>query len=684
MSVITIALNPFCKLYETMNDAVKDQQVILAMLLTKIVYLEGYITAKGNHANNKGTIESSSNDTIINRTETINETLSNQPSKSINTYQVGTQTETIIDLTVDRKATDKEKIQQNIVNNNETINIKNNVSTKQQTPSVMLVLNQANANDKCETRLVTPSFGIFETTGRKNKPNKGPKTVPTCDNEEVLKATANDHSTEKESNPSLGTIAPVATPKWNMSSSTPIITGENSNSESVTNNKSKQIKNQNFKDKLDSTDPLTNLSTYSDEISDSPTTLTTVNQKAEQTQSLKQKTTANIKENRVKMLQERDYETLEQKRNRLTNYAASRENIKEHKQTHITDIHSEINKSKNIDKTTHTRNKSEELSTKKKKKMDKEPITTSQVQNKIQELQVDKKRKPKVYKETPKKRDHEVRRSNNNTKHNTSSRPKQQNETYKRASHASKIRNIETEENGESHSTKNALRYLIRLTQRSCIKEEIILNRRTVLKILRQVKDLQRLHTDNLKIVEPWHTQHGAVTILHLTSLTTFKKILNNKRDIYNSGYYVEDLTTYSKEERIESIKIRETDATVSKSSITKHEKHVTKDTEDYPQKDHKAIIEFETSKKHQRSHHEKSKNEHYKTKNDSVHNKITKKENTATQQQKHTIDSTTKITCTQRVGSTSMAQCKQSPNTSNKTGIWAWLPRALNLHRKQ
>ncbi|XP_069497416.1 uro-adherence factor A-like [Ambystoma mexicanum] len=309
MSVITIALNPFCKLYETMNDAVKDQQVILAMLLTKIVYLEGYITAKRNHTNNKGTIESSSNDTIINRTETINETLSNQPSKSINTYQVGTQTETIIDLTVDRKAIDKEKTQQNSANNNEITNIKNNVTTKQQTPSVMLVLNQANANDKCETRLVTPSFGIFETTGRKDKPNNGPKTISTCTNKDVLKATANNQNIEKESNPSFETIAPAAASKRNTSSSTPTTTGENSNSESATNNKSKQIKNQNFKDKLNLTDPLTNLSTYSDEISDSPITPTTVNQKTEQTQSLKQKTTTTTEENHAKMLQECNFET---------------------------------------------------------------------------------------------------------------------------------------------------------------------------------------------------------------------------------------------------------------------------------------------------------------------------------------------------------------------------------------
>ncbi|XP_069466246.1 trichohyalin-like [Ambystoma mexicanum] len=45
MSAITIALAPYCKLYETMKEGIQDNTSILASMSTKITHIEGYITA---------------------------------------------------------------------------------------------------------------------------------------------------------------------------------------------------------------------------------------------------------------------------------------------------------------------------------------------------------------------------------------------------------------------------------------------------------------------------------------------------------------------------------------------------------------------------------------------------------------------------------------------------------------
>ncbi|XP_069494411.1 DNA ligase 1-like [Ambystoma mexicanum] len=45
MSAITIALAPYCKLYETIKEGIQDNTSILASMSTKITHIEGYITA---------------------------------------------------------------------------------------------------------------------------------------------------------------------------------------------------------------------------------------------------------------------------------------------------------------------------------------------------------------------------------------------------------------------------------------------------------------------------------------------------------------------------------------------------------------------------------------------------------------------------------------------------------------
>ncbi|XP_069495629.1 peptidyl-prolyl cis-trans isomerase G-like [Ambystoma mexicanum] len=336
MSAITIALNPFCKLYKAINDTVKDQQVTQALILTKVLHLEGYITAKEDNNINKEMIKQVTSKLMDKLKPTINTSLESKNANGCNTKNSSTQTKTLIDLTFNNNQSEQSKLltHRTSPNNKSSDPQKtptqrkdsNNKTTsshlvtaeqqKKEVEKVVLVLNKPTITNKINNEVPETSYAIFKSHNLKEPTNilvTKAKHQRLISNRQLESATATaskrhgatSEFSKKESHEGPGTAA-LADTNLTNSPSEAIISVDNSD--------------------LDET--LMNLSVHPYDDSNHPSTpLLSKQTKSQNHCSVFEASPkrTNKDNNTAKEHKERDFETLEDKHTRLLNKMQMRE-----------------------------------------------------------------------------------------------------------------------------------------------------------------------------------------------------------------------------------------------------------------------------------------------------------------------------------------------------------------------
>ncbi|XP_069482590.1 claspin-like [Ambystoma mexicanum] len=85
-------------------------------------------------------------------------------------------------------------------------------------------------------------------------------------------------------------------------------------------------------------------------------------------------------------------------------------------------------------------------------------------------------------------------------------------------------------------------KWQIKLTQVEENEDKVILNRNSVLKLFKHIRNLKYIKTEDLLVVEPSHRNIKARTYLHIASTKLKNTLLENKKGLENMGY---DLRVY-------------------------------------------------------------------------------------------------------------------------------------------
>ncbi|XP_069478226.1 peptidyl-prolyl cis-trans isomerase G-like [Ambystoma mexicanum] len=559
MSAITIALNAFCKLYEAINETVKDQQVTQALIPTKFLHLEGYITPKEDNNINKEMIKQVTSELMDKLKPKINTSLESKNANGCNTKNSITQTKTLIDLTFDNNQSEQSKLptQCKSPNNNKSSDPQktptqrkdsNNKTTsshlvtaeqkKKEVEKVVLVLNKPTITNKINNKVPVTSYAIFESHNLKEPTNilvtnaKHQRLISNRQLESATPTSSKRHGatsvlSKKESQEGPGAAA-LADTNLTNSSSEAIISVDNSD--------------------LDET--LMNLSVHPYDDSNHPSTpLLTKQTKSQNHCSVFEASPkrTNKDNNTAKEHKERDFETLEDKRTRLLNKMQMREHRNSQGQNNN---HSRERPSKKEERQAVSNNTDE------RHKHSNEERRKAQQTRERSRSRNHTPQPNKQHQDSKEKHHHESHHrhgARSLTKPQSEALHLQQNTGRRPSKRRTKLDNnfqtrlTSADDTLPSQKRKN-FKCSIKMTQRSNNKDELVLNGRTVLSILHQIGSLRGLKSEDISIVAPWNNRHGAAAILHFKSSGVHKQILRQEHNIYKCGFNVEDVTKYEQQ----------------------------------------------------------------------------------------------------------------------------------------
>ncbi|XP_069486374.1 micronuclear linker histone polyprotein-like [Ambystoma mexicanum] len=207
-----------------------------------------------------------------------------------------------------------------------------------------------------------------------------------------------------------------------------------------------------------------------------------------------------------------------------------------------------------------------------------------------------------------------------------------------------------------SNSTKK-IAWSLKIEQRSENRDEIILNRRGVLTLFGSIPALRQIKSEDLKLVDPYHSNRRANTYLYIASKKIQSRIIEEAEELSKFGYMVTGNSTSPGERREiqdnASAKIASTGSTRNKSEDYSYTK--------------KSYEEVANSKRRSERNSSSGKNRDTssnKNPQKSV-NKEPPKKLTPREPQTNNPDS--------------MKAPENPQSKGNLLGIWSWLPKALS-----
>ncbi|XP_069460581.1 arginine and glutamate-rich protein 1-like [Ambystoma mexicanum] len=213
-------------------------------------------------------------------------------------------------------------------------------------------------------------------------------------------------------------------------------------------------------------------------------------------------------------------------------------------------------------------------------------------------------------------------------------------------------------------------KWQIKLTQVEENNDKITLNRNSVLKLFKYIRNLKHIKSEELLVVEPSHRDTKARTYLHIASTTLKNTIIENKSELENMGYdlRVYPVTHTGQKQANEDGKRQD----IPDTKLSKHQ-----NLNSHIKKSHKSPVVKEKTRETQTragqkplspkktNYHRRTTEEEDKRKSDRVRTTNSQKEQNQEQQQKKTE-------------SNRLLKC------APMKGIWSWLPRALTEKKQK
>ncbi|XP_069486282.1 micronuclear linker histone polyprotein-like [Ambystoma mexicanum] len=211
------------------------------------------------------------------------------------------------------------------------------------------------------------------------------------------------------------------------------------------------------------------------------------------------------------------------------------------------------------------------------------------------------------------------------------------------------------------HPTKISI-WTLKIEQRSENRDEIILNRKGVLNLFGFIPALRQIKSEDLKLVDPYHSNHRAKTILHIPSKKIQMLITNEAEDFSKLGFKVLENLTKPKEQR----ESKENDLRTSKSKATASNRIKDHPVTEKPSQEQADL--GRRTERNPRSGTNRDINSQNKQRN-SANNEPSKK-------------GTPKAPQTSNLPPTKQPVTQQL--NDNPQGIWSWLPKVLakNLNK--
>ncbi|XP_069486345.1 peptidyl-prolyl cis-trans isomerase G-like [Ambystoma mexicanum] len=430
---------------------------------------------------------------------------------------------------------------------------------------------------------------------------------------------------------------------------------------------------------LNTEDELKNLSVYPDDDSNSNETPKRVIKVNESGHPPNQKSNAHTGGNN-KIQKERDFETLEERRNRLTYHFQNSESATRHREVnHKMKTPSKVPKYRESN-----RNKIERLqektSRREREAANRQPRETPQKQTKSQRSRHDSRSTP---------HEDQNEKSNRNTTKNYHDRDQyahsdktETNKLSKRQHKDNGARGQISKELHDKSDRQSSYRWIVKMTQRTCNTDDIILNRRSVMSIFNSIEKLHDVHSADIKIVEPWHNRSGSATLLHLNTRTVHNKILKYKHDIHRRGFYIEDSSDYQVHESQNAPSNRRQSSTRTRRDKSVHKEPLHKNVKTNHQKNHSSKKAADLALPNHKASYDEEKREYRTPPYKQVSSKARERSQEAKEQRSDNTLRLTKKANTQVMELTQSTLNKKEAPSSSKSGLWAWLPKVLNTHR--
>ncbi|XP_069478203.1 uncharacterized protein [Ambystoma mexicanum] len=205
-------------------------------------------------------------------------------------------------------------------------------------------------------------------------------------------------------------------------------------------------------------------------------------------------------------------------------------------------------------------------------------------------------------------------------------------------------------------------KWRIKLTQVKENRDDIILNRNSVLTLFKYIRKLNQIKSEDLLVVEPSHVNAKAKTVLYVTSTTLKNLILDCSEELDEMGYEVKVQSTKSEEDNKREAENKRR-ITPSRKQVDRHPKSALGRTgrNKSPEKNKDRARAREVEEKLRENRQALKENKNYesftKTKDTNKHNKA-----------KAIPEITAKL-------STEKFPQKRCEPTK---GIWSWLPKIL------
>ncbi|XP_069494388.1 glutamic acid-rich protein-like [Ambystoma mexicanum] len=559
---------------------------------------------------------------------------------------------------------------------------KRSVSDKQpksnikHTPKVVLILNKTTSPNEQQEDGVATTYKMFDKITTNNEVNKG-NTRTRVDNNRDPTIDRNDEEHADTAARVKHLKTPMTSPKdmklqRNRQNQMPDKRNEKCGNQVA--EESVVTINQGGTPELE--DTLMNVSVYTDDVENPPITPGYTGQLTKTSHRSVFESSPNSKKVLNKVDKERDFETLEEKRNRLIYHV---HNI-EKKKRDMKKQNSVSNEKTKSELYNQYKSSDEEVN-KHPEQMRKKSVSQ---EGKLEYIHTQ--YKPQHQRQESKREQQRATYNRGTTTKANNNHEKRRNQSEKRSTAAQGAINRNTRQGRRTDediknvkiNNKRECRWMIKITQRSCNKEEVILNRRTILDILHQMRDLRHIISEDIQIVEPWHTRKGAVALLYLNSSTICRMIEKHHNDFYNHGYHIEEITINKHQANIE--------ANTNKSEIKRENKKIEAGNNmcadqqrgENLQKEHKRTQAYKVAQRrcvrdNRTQNKESEMNKHAPTQRRTGEQYHTTKAQRSQSDEKVTIRSVT-----QRVDKSPSAQKKEAPQNF-KTGLWGWLPKALS-----